>query len=132
MSNSQQKPEKVKRPRGRPFLPGQAPKSPGRPPVPPEVRAVQRRVVADLVGELKAAADLAVDALVEIVQNPRVKESDRIAAASQILDRSFGRAVQAIDAKVLIEEGATRITAEDIRRAALAVASSRAEDAVFT
>jgi hypothetical protein len=100
---------------------------PGRPALPPEVKEARRRVIKDLAEELKQAADLAVDALTEIAGNPAAKDSDRIAAAREILDRSFGRAVQAIDAKVLIEQGMDRLTSEDIRAAALRVAGRYAE-----
>jgi hypothetical protein len=85
--------------RGRPFRKGN-PGGPGRPKADsPEEKAkrvreaVQRRVVTDLVGEMRAAADLAIDAMVTIVGDPTVKPADRVAAARTIFDRGFGTPV---------------------------------------
>jgi hypothetical protein len=127
MSNSPANAEKPKRGRGRPFVAGQTPPGPGRPAVPPEVRAARRRVIADLAAELKTAADIACDTLVEIASNEKAKHSDRIAAASQILDRSFGRAPASLDATISFSNG-DRLTPEMLRSAALRVAGAHAED----
>lgn len=122
--------------RGRPFTradpriqPG-----PGRPALPlaeREARAtrreVQRRVVSDLTAELKQAADLAVDALVAIVNDPKAKHTDRIAAASQILDRGFGKPVQGVVGRIEFDQ-CDVLTADQLRAAALRLVSQSAED----
>lgn len=99
------------------FKPGRSGNPAGRKAVPKEVRDARRRVVTDLVGELKLAADLAVDALLTIAASPSSKDADRIAAAREILDRSFGRPKAVIDADVRLNSVRT-VSPDEIAAAA--------------
>lgn len=107
------------------FKPGESGNPAGRKPVPKEVREARRRVVTDLVGELKLAADLAVDALLEIAGSSSAKDADRIAAAREILDRSFGRPKQVLDADVRLS-GVRTVGADELAAAAARLAGAEA------
>ena len=61
----------------------------GRPKTPQEFK--------DLV---KANAVPAINTLIQIMNNPKAKDPDRIKAADVIIERAYGKAVQPIDADV--------------------------------
>ena len=74
-----------------PFVKGKSGNPGGRP----------KGAIADLQREMREHAPLAMATLVEICTNKGAKNSDRVAAAREILDRGFGRPVTQIDARVL-------------------------------
>ena len=76
----------AKRGPGKPFLPGQSGNPSGRPKMPEEVKEAFR-----------AASSDACRVLCDIVNDFSAKDSDRIRAAEVILDRAWGRPVQAVD-----------------------------------
>ena len=67
------------------YLPGHAPGR-GRPKVPEELKRA-----------FQVASEDAKRVLIEIANNPKAKDSDRIRAAEVILDRGYGKPVQAVD-----------------------------------
>ena len=71
---------------GKPFLPGQSGNPSGRPKIPEEVKEAFR-----------AASGDACRVLCEIVNDFSAKDADRIRAAEAILDRAWGKPVQAVD-----------------------------------
>lgn len=71
---------------GKPFQPGQSGNPSGRPKIPEEVKAAFR-----------AATPRAFEVLCEIMDDEGAKDSDRIKAAEVIMDRAWGKAVQAVD-----------------------------------
>lgn len=76
----------AKRGLGKPFLPGQSGNPSGRPKIPEEVKEAFRAATGD-----------ACRVLCEIVNDFSAKDSDRIRAAEVILDRAWGKPVQAVD-----------------------------------
>lgn len=58
----------------------------GRPKVPEELREAFRE-----------ACPVALKTLVRVVKDPKAKDADRIRAAEAILDRGYGKPVQAVD-----------------------------------
>ena len=77
----------VKKVRGCPFPPGVSGNPSGRPKMDPEVKAI-----------LKAASPDAARALVELLRSE--KDSIRLAAAQDILDRTQGKAIQMQDVQL--------------------------------
>jgi hypothetical protein len=59
-----------------------------------------RGVIADLQREMRGHTALATATLVSICANPEARDSDRIAAAREILDRGHGKALQPISAGI--------------------------------
>jgi hypothetical protein len=55
-----------------------------------------KKAVGDLAAEARLYAGLAIDTIVKICSSAKA-DRDRLAAARELLDRGFGRAVQALD-----------------------------------
>jgi hypothetical protein len=111
---------KVKKVRGRPFTPGdpRIRAGPGRPPLPPEVRELRRKAIKDVREELRGYLGVAVNALIEVADDPDAPESARVSAASEIISRVVGKPGQPITAEVSFDK-TDRLTPEQIRAAAL-------------
>jgi len=93
------------------------------------------RKIADLSAEARNYASLALDTLVEIVEKGNSR--DRLTAAKEILDRGFGRPIQAVDmimiGKKLSELSLAELTALNSRlisSGAVIDAEPQAEEAV--
>ena len=71
---------------GKQFQPGQSGNPGGRPKVPEEVKQMFRE-----------ATPKACEVLCQIIGDEDARDSDRIKAAEVILDRAWGKAVQAVD-----------------------------------
>jgi len=71
---------------GRPFQPGQSGNPGGRKRLPEEFKQLAR-----------SNSELALKAVIEIVKNPKSKDSDKIRAAEIIMDRGWGKPVQGFD-----------------------------------
>jgi hypothetical protein len=84
-----------KRPRGRPFAPGQSGNAGGRPKRPMTLEA--RRVVADVKEAARERTQAAIDTLTSIMQDPKAPPAARVSAAQAILDRGHGRPSQAVE-----------------------------------
>jgi Family of unknown function (DUF5681) len=70
-----------------------------------------RRAIADLSREARKYTQMALDALVEILQ--KGEERNRVACAKEILDRGHGRSVQAIDL-VLMGRKITELSRDEL------------------
>jgi len=76
----------TQRGKGKPFAKGQSGNPGGRPKVPEDIRQAFRE-----------ASPQACETLVKIINDPAAKDSDKIRAAETILDRAYGKPVQAVD-----------------------------------
>jgi hypothetical protein len=74
------------RPKEPPLLPGYA----------PDPTVADRRLISNLVVEARRYSALAVDTLVELTKDNHA-DSTRYAAATALLDRSYGRPAQSLD-----------------------------------
>src|SRR5687768_2107957 len=74
----------ARRGQGRPFKPGQSGNPGGRPKLPPEI--VELRALA------RQHTPAAVTAIIAVMGDQKAPASARVAAASEILDRGWGRA----------------------------------------
>lgn len=81
-----QKRDKIVRPRGKPFLPGNNANPGGRPRLPLELKARCQSLTPE-----------AVDVWCTIMRDERARSSDRIRAAENIVDRGYGRPTQAVE-----------------------------------
>lgn len=91
------KPTATKKVRGRPFKKGQSGNPGGRPKAAVDVRELARAHAPD-----------AIKALVEALKDPKTK----VAAATAILDRGYGKPVQAVEGT---EGPAIKVSVEDAR-----------------
>jgi len=120
-------------PRGRPFQPGN-PGGPGRRKVTPEEKEAKRlaeraadRVVNDVMAELRSMTGPAVDRLRKLIddKDPGVA----LRAATDVLNRVNGLPVStSIVASIGEGEPVRRITADDLRQAALKLLATQAID----
>jgi hypothetical protein len=69
------------------FKPGQSGNPNGRP-----------KVLADVQNAAREHSSEAIETLAQIMRNPRAPATARIAAASALLDRGYGRPLQTVDA----------------------------------
>jgi uncharacterized protein DUF5681 len=72
-----------------PWKPGQSGNPSGRPKINPELRDLARR-----------HTKIALTALVEIARDAKAPPAARVAAANALLDRGYGRPMQAVDLEV--------------------------------
>jgi len=85
MAGNRAKTAKRKPGPGRPFKPGQSGNPSGRPKIPKEV-----------VDAARAHTTRAIEVLSEILNDVTAKAKDRISAANALLDRGWGKPVQAV------------------------------------
>jgi len=82
----------------------------------PAGRAKRTPEELDLIAACKEKTPLALDTIVSIMQKGE-NERNKLAAAQYVIDRAYGKAVQALDAKVKGELGLTvmitRFSGED-------------------
>ena len=71
---------------GKPFEKGQSGNPSGRPKIPPELREAA-----------KAAAPEALQVAIDLMRNPGVEPADRLRAAQIVMDRAYGKPVQATE-----------------------------------
>jgi len=81
-----------KRGDGRPFKPGQSGNPGGRPKLPPEI--VELRALA------RQHTTEAVQAIIAVMNDEEAPSSARVSAASEVLDRGWGRATATVEANV--------------------------------
>jgi hypothetical protein len=97
------------------FKPGRSGNPGGRP----------RKAIGDLSAEARKYAGLALETIVKICAEAKM-DRDRLAAARELLDRGFGRAVQAVDlimmGKKLTELSTAELIALNERFASLSAA----------
>jgi len=79
----------VKKPRGKPFQKGQSGNPNGRP-----------AIIRDIQTLARAHTVTAFDALIEVVKDRGAPPSARVAAASQVLDRAYGKPTAFVEAKI--------------------------------
>ena len=101
--------------RGRPFKPGQSGNPGGRPKIPEDVKMAFR-----------AACPEAVEILIGIMRNPKEKTPYRLDAIKTILDRAYGRPVQAQD--ISFDVDSTADVMAQIRRVAMEYANDGQRD----
>ena len=70
-----------------------------------------RKAIGDLSAEARRYAKMALDTLVEILQQG--EERNRLVAAKELLDRGYGRPIQAVD-MVLIGKKLTELTTDEL------------------
>ena len=94
------------------FKPGQSGNPNGRPKIPPELREAA-----------KSAAPEALQVAIDLMRNPAVEPADRLRAVSIVLDRAYGKPVQATeisgpDGGPIMHEAATvgAMSDEELRR----------------
>jgi hypothetical protein len=127
-TGTEQKRAKKRPPPAHAFKPGQSGNPAGRPALTPEERLqrrVQARVIKDVAQEMRQHAEAAIEALRDVIE--RGDEQAVIGAAKVVLSYAYGPPVQMVESKISFEQSADRISAEDIRRAALSVAGRYAE-----
>lgn len=88
--------ETAKKPRGKPFPKGVSGNPGGRPPMPEELKITAQGFCPEVL-----------QTWVTIMRNPDARDSDRIKAGENIMDRAYGKAPQHIDASM---EGGIKIT----------------------
>jgi hypothetical protein len=71
-----------------------------------------KKAVGDLAAEARLYARLAIDTIVKICAEAKA-DRDRLAAARELLDRGFGRSVQAIDL-VLMGRKITELSKDEL------------------
>ena len=101
--------------RGRQFKPGQSGNPGGRPKIPEDVKMAFR-----------AACPEAVEILIGIMRNPKEKTPYRLDAIKTILDRAYGKPVQAQD--ISFDMDSTADVMAQIRRVAMEYANDGQRD----
>ena len=91
---------------GRPFKPGESGNPGGRPKDTDEVKEGKEM--------LRRAMPEAVRAVVEVLNNPEAKVSERLTAATIILDRVLGKAAQPIVADIYEDESSHTMTLDEM------------------
>jgi hypothetical protein len=87
--NSKKQQTSKKRPRGRSFKPGQTGNPGGRPKLTPEL--IELRALA------REHTRAAVEAIIAVMGDSSAPASARVSAASEVLDRGWGRATQSVE-----------------------------------
>jgi hypothetical protein len=107
MSRSEQQPNSAGRPRGRPFRPGQSGNPGGRP----------RGLVAAIRAETEDGSAL-VDFMAKVFRGElaEVTLKDRVAAASWLADRGFGKPPQALAVGLALPDTAQAARAQAVQR----------------
>jgi hypothetical protein len=106
-------------PAGRPKKPAIPPPPPG---YAPDLTAVDRRPIRNLVVEARRFSGLAVDTLVELTKDSHT-DSTRYAAATALLDRGYGRPAQSLDLHLSADAITKRLS--DMTDAELAALEAR-------
>jgi hypothetical protein len=86
-----------------------------------------RKAIADLSAEARKYACLALSTIVQICAEAKA-DSDRSAAACELLDRSFGRAIQAVDG-IMLGRKLSELSTEELIALDACLVSSGAVDA---
>ena len=72
----------------------------------------KRKAIGDLSAEARLYAGLAIETIVQICEKAKA-DRDRLAAARELLDRGFGRAIQSIDL-VLMGRKITELSRDEL------------------